>query len=201
VNASSWPSPAESPRPLLCSSVSSPSARDANHSERPSVSMTSRMRSSEMERSKKVRLSRTVAWNSCTSCVTSPTRRRSWYNVGWRTLTPPSARSPDVTSYKRNTSRASVVLPEPVRPSRPSTRPGPRCRFTSSSTGSFSTYEKETWFRSRESGPSGSVAPGPSAVRVLTARNSARRWLLAPTVCRLSACWVSSRIGRPRRFV
>ena len=48
----------------------------------PSSSITSRMRLSGMLRSKKVMLSRTLAWKSCTSWVTSATRSRRACSCG-----------------------------------------------------------------------------------------------------------------------
>ncbi len=94
IKASSCASPADSPPPPDSSTVSSPLGSDSSHSPSPSSWITWRILSSETRPSKKVRLSRTVAWKSWTFCVTMPTRPRRSASGTRRTSTnrPPSPR-------------------------------------------------------------------------------------------------------------
>ena len=94
VKASNCASPAERPCPPVSSWVSNPSGRDWYQSPSSSASIASRIRSSEMLRSKNVRLSRTLAWKSCTSWVTIATRWRRSFNLGWRTSISPRVTRP-----------------------------------------------------------------------------------------------------------
>ncbi len=123
VKASNCASPAESPSPSEPSSVSSPIGSERYHAVSPRSSSTARIRSSVIVLSKKVRLSRTVAWNNCTSCVTIPICRRKSCKRASCTGTSPTQIVPACVSYKRSNRRASVVLPLPVCPSTPSTCP------------------------------------------------------------------------------
>ena len=136
ANATSCASPADNPRPPAPSGVSSPAGRARSHSASPSSPKTSPRRWSVTVRSNTATLSRSVPWNSWTSWVTRPIRPRSASRPACRMSVPPRRTAPSVGSYRRNSSRAIVVLPEPVRPSSPSTSPGSTQQETSRRTGS-----------------------------------------------------------------
>ena len=131
VNASSCASPADRPDD---STVFRPAGSALYHSSSPSCARAAWMRSSGMPSSNSVRFCRSVALNICTSCVTIPTARRSSRVCTPRMSTPPSRMAPPVGSYSRASSRATVVLPLPVRPNSPSTRPGASVKSSPRST-------------------------------------------------------------------
>jgi len=134
AKANSCASPADRLEPPASSCVSKPFGNVRYQLNNPSSSSASRMRASSMLRLKKVRLSRTLAANNCTSCVTIPTRWRKLLRLTSRTSTSPMRIAPTAGSYRRNSKRVIVVLPLPVRPSRPNTRPSGRSNDTSSIT-------------------------------------------------------------------
>ena len=102
ANASNWASPAESSSPRISESrpARSPGTRDGRRSHvlSPIRSRTASIRESSIESSKNVRLSRTDAWKSCTSCVTIVDRRRMSSRSADRRSIPPTLTAPPVGS-------------------------------------------------------------------------------------------------------
>ena len=185
ANASSCASPAE--RLPVGSGVRTPCSSRESHRPRPTSCRAASTCSSVTVGSKKLRLSRTLAWNSCTSCVTTATRRRRSFRGVWVMFTPPSVISPAVASYRREIRRVRVVLPLPVRPSRPTVCPAGRWKVTPLSTprasGSSGAYVNDTSRKSSAGGPSLRGAfPPVTAVR--SASSSDTRPMLAPAFWR-----------------
>ena len=118
------------------------------------VQDTSSRRSSGMSGSNRVRFCRTEARKSSTFWVTMPTRWRTSCRAHCWGETPPRVISPRSASYSRSSRRASVVLPLPVRPNRPSTRPGSSANETSLSTGSSSVVAKADLVKAHRQCPS-----------------------------------------------
>ena len=195
--ATSCASPAESCAPPPARSVSSPSPRDSTQGSSPSSARARSTVESSTVSSKRVMLSLSVPRNSCTSCVTMPRRLRSASSPMPPTGTPPIRTAPRCASYRRNISRDIVVLPLPVRPSKPSTFPGRRSNDTSSSTQLLPWYANWTSSNSTDRGPEGGVLRPSSRIDGCTSSMSRTLWMLAPAMFRSSTsretCWMSPR--------
>ena len=114
---------------------SSPCSSEWYQSPRPTVSIASTTSASVPSRvPNTVRLSRTLARNTSTSCVTMPIRRRRPLADRSRTSMPPTDTVPSSVSHSRASSRPIVVLPLPVRPTTPTVVPAGTANVMSWST-------------------------------------------------------------------
>ena len=77
-----------------------------------------------------------MSWYMCESCVTTPITSRKERWVTSRTSRPPTSTAPPVTSYIRETSDDSVVLPAPDGPTTATNCPGSTVKLTSLRTSS-----------------------------------------------------------------
>src|SRR5680860_1163608 len=134
ASASRCFSPPESRCPRSPTTVSSPCGSDRTRSQTWAARSADSSWASSAAGRAYSRFARTVSWNRCASCVTTPTRSCNDSIRADRRSTPPTRTTPDDGSYSRETSAVIVVLPAPEGPTRATSSPGAALRETSCST-------------------------------------------------------------------
>ena len=202
ANATSCSSPAESVVPPGPSNVSSPSGRPATQSSRRS-SRTAASTSARGTSEKSAMFSASVPARTSVRCVTTPTAARSFCRSIPATSRPPRKTEPGSGSTARDSSDASVDLPEPVRPTRATVSPAGTRRFTPCRAKVPSAYEKCRSRSSMPTGPSGRSSPPVGSgstdsicrMRVMAPRPS---WMSGRWWTRLSTCPTNMAVTRKR---